>query len=109
MLDFLVSILNPCLWPGSIIECEAESCVSASPIVGTPYTLNYRSSRAFGDKGEPNGSGPNRHVDSGLLAFGGSLSASSMLLDNGEDWGRTSPSVGEIVTLEWDRERYSDP
>jgi RHS repeat-associated protein len=40
---------DPCHASGSIIECENRVLGQQIPIVGTPYTLNYRSFRAPGD------------------------------------------------------------
>lgn len=40
---------DPCDEDGSIIECENQVLGERLPIVGTPFTLNYRSSRTDGD------------------------------------------------------------
>ncbi len=42
---------EPCEQPGSIIECQNQTMGESLPIVGTPYTLNYRSDRVPGRKG----------------------------------------------------------
>ena len=42
-------IARTCLFPGSIIECDNRVLGQSLPIVGTPFTLNYRSYRASGD------------------------------------------------------------
>jgi hypothetical protein len=39
---------DPCLSSGSIIECENQVLGQRLPIVGTPYSLNYRSDREPG-------------------------------------------------------------
>ena len=41
---------DPCEADGSIIECQSQTLGQRIPVVGTPYTLNYRSSRAPGFK-----------------------------------------------------------
>lgn len=41
---------DACQQSGSIIECENQILGERIPIAGTPYTLNYRSDRAFGRK-----------------------------------------------------------
>jgi RHS repeat-associated protein len=43
-------LANPCLQPGSIIECENLTLGETIPVTGTPFTLNYRSDRAPGRK-----------------------------------------------------------
>ena len=45
----LALIARTCLFPGSIIECDNRVLGQSLPIVGTPFTLNYRSYRASGD------------------------------------------------------------
>ena len=39
---------NPCEASGSIIECETQVVGQRLEVVGTPYTLNYRSDRTLG-------------------------------------------------------------
>ncbi len=39
---------EPCLTGGSVIECETQVLGEAIPVVGTPYTLTYRSNRTPG-------------------------------------------------------------
>jgi len=39
---------DPCTSPGSIIECQNQVMGERLPIIGTPFTLNYRSSRVPG-------------------------------------------------------------
>ncbi|MDI1480516.1 RHS repeat-associated core domain-containing protein [Polyangium sp. y55x31] len=41
---------DPCTQSGSIIECENQILGERIPVAGTPFTLNYRSDRAFGRK-----------------------------------------------------------
>ncbi len=41
---------NPCEVPGSIINCEDRTLGQRLGVLGTPYSLNYRSFRAPGDK-----------------------------------------------------------
>lgn len=36
---------NPCIQGGSVIECENQTIGETIPVVGSPYTLNYRSDR----------------------------------------------------------------
>ncbi|WP_152207911.1 PKD domain-containing protein [Marinobacter changyiensis] len=40
---------NSCEKPGSIIECESQILGERIPIVGTPFSLNYRSDRVKGN------------------------------------------------------------
>jgi RHS repeat-associated protein len=42
---------EPCEQGGSIIECQNQTLGESLPITGTPYTLNYRSDRVPGRKG----------------------------------------------------------
>ena len=42
------NIGDPCASSGSIIECQNQVLGERIPVVGTPYTLNYRSSRTPG-------------------------------------------------------------
>ena len=42
---------EPCEQAGSIIECQNQTLGESLPIAGTPYTLNYRSDRVPGRKG----------------------------------------------------------
>lgn len=42
---------DACLLPGAIIECENRVLGERIPLVGTPYSLNYRSFRSPGDQG----------------------------------------------------------
>ncbi|MBF0147682.1 MAG: hypothetical protein HQL84_15910, partial [Magnetococcales bacterium] len=41
---------DPCIQKGSIIECENQVLGESVPIVGTPFSLNYRSDRVLGRK-----------------------------------------------------------
>lgn len=41
---------GPTTVPGSIIECENQILGESIPVVGTPYSLNYRSDRTLGHK-----------------------------------------------------------
>ena len=42
---------EPCEAAGSIIECQNQTLGESLPIAGTPYTINYRSDRVPGRKG----------------------------------------------------------
>jgi len=42
---------DPCLAGGSIIECENQTLGETLGITGTPFSLNYRSDRVLGRKG----------------------------------------------------------
>ncbi|MGH7572373.1 MAG: RHS repeat-associated core domain-containing protein [Gemmatimonadota bacterium] len=41
---------DPCSGAGSIIECQNQTLGERLPVVGTPFTLNYRSDRVQGRK-----------------------------------------------------------
>jgi RHS repeat-associated protein len=90
---------DTCELPGSIIECQSQTLGERLPIAGTPFTLNYRSSR------QP-GYAAGRTLDITLTK--GTVSTAVKYVEvqvdiAGQRWvQRIAPSPNQRVSFEWD-------
>ena len=89
---------NPKCSNGSIVECENQVLGEALPIVGTPYSLNYRSDRV-----------PGLIASRNIRLSGASVPASLASIDlhvavAGQTFDQTFPAAAnQQMTFVWDR------
>jgi YD repeat-containing protein len=90
---------NPCTSAGSVIECENMVLGESLPIVGTPYSLNYRSDRE-----------PGRAATRSFTLSGASVPDSLAGIDlhvsvGGRTFDQTfPPNPDQRFTFVWDRQ-----
>jgi RHS repeat-associated protein len=96
---------DPCQSSGTIVECENQVLGDALPIVGTPYTLNYRSDRV-----------PERAATRSIQLSGPSVPASLASISlhlsvAGRNFDQVFPaSPNQETTFVWDKlDAYGRP
>jgi RHS repeat-associated protein len=99
------SLQDPCVSNGSVIECENQVLGESVPIVGAPFTLNYRSDRMPGQPAERTINLSGSSVPASLASIGLHLSVA------GQNFDQTFPaSPNQQTTFVWNRlDAYGRP
>ena len=102
LFQLFALLFGPCISEGSIIECENRVLGERIPVVGTPYTINYRSFRAPGDAAVRTVRVPiiGDTIPSTLDSVYVVMEAAGKVYR--EAFARSEISGGQIVSLGWD-------
>ncbi|HLK12957.1 MAG TPA: RHS repeat-associated core domain-containing protein [Candidatus Binatia bacterium] len=96
--DATDALQQPCLQGGSIIEAENQVLGEAIPIVGTPFTLNYRSDRVPGQAAKRTIALSGAAVPASLASIGLHLAVAGQTVDQ-----TFPPGPNQQTTFTWNR------